>query len=366
MPFYSTTSATSGNATQLQGRALSATAPTGGQSLVWDGSSWVPAFATTGPTGAQGADGGRIFYGTGTPASNLGRSGDSYVDVTSNAGRLYGPKTSGGWGSGISLQGGQQGAAGSTGPTGIGSTGPTGAGGTGATGPTGSTGGAGAAGSSGATGATGPTGAGGTGPTGPASAVTGPTGPSGGPTGVTGPTGASSTGMTGPTGAAGAAGTAGSTGGTGATGPTGTAGTNGTSVTGATGATGPTGVATTGPTGPSGGPTGVTGATGPTGSGITTTFTSVDNSATSSRLLTPSSPRYQSFAGAGFNEARLPTGPSGTAGREFVFTMQSNSGGYLIVKNNTGGALKTITGTSGGTICFAVWDDTTSAYKAIP
>jgi len=99
---------------------------------------------------------------------------------------------------------------------------------------------------------------------------------------------------------------------------------------------------------------------------MTSTFSSVDTSATSSRSLTPSSPRYQSFAAAGFNEARLPTAPSGTAGREFVFTMQSNSGGYLIVKNNTGAALKTITGTSSGVICFAVWDDTASAYKAIP
>lgn len=363
MPFYSTTSASSGNATQLQGRAVAATAPTGGQSLVWDGSSWVPGFATTGPTGAQGADGGRIFYGTGAPASNLGRSGDSYVDVTSNAGRLYGPKTSGGWGTGISLQGGQQGAAGSTGPTGAGSTGPTGAGSTGATGPTGNTG---SSGSAGATGATGPTGAGGTGPTGPASSVTGPTGPSGGPTGVTGPTGASSTGATGPTGASGAAGAAGSTGSTGPTGARGLAGAGGAA--GADGATGPTGASLTGPTGPSGGPTGSTGATGPTGiagTAIPASYGQVNASGESFRYLTTSSPRYQSFAGGGFNEARLPTGPSGMAGREFVFTMR-NSFGYLTVKNNSGSSLKTITGTSGGSICFAVWDDTTSAYEVIP
>jgi len=99
---------------------------------------------------------------------------------------------------------------------------------------------------------------------------------------------------------------------------------------------------------------------------MTTAFSSIDSSAFASRSLTPSSPRYQSYAGAGFNDARLPTGPSGTEGREFVFTMTSNSGGYLIVKTNAGSALKTITGTSGGSICFAVWDDTTSAYKAIP
>jgi hypothetical protein len=362
MPFYSTTSATSGNATQIQGRAIAATAPTGGQSLVWDGSSWVPAFATTGPTGAQGADGGRIFYGTGAPASNLGSSGDSYVDVTSNAGRLYGPKASGSWGTGISLQGGQQGAAGSTGPTGSGSTGPTGAGSTGATGPTGNTG---SSGSSGATGATGPTGAGGTGPTGPASAVTGPTGPSGGPTGVTGPTGASSTGVTGPTGAAGAAGTAGSAGSTGATGPTGTAGTNGTSITGATGSTGPTGAANTGPTGPSGGPTGVTGATGPTGlagTAIPSSYGQVDASGLTSRNLSTSSPRYQSFGGSASKTVNLPTGPSGIAGSDFVFV---NSGiGLLTIRDNAGNSLKTVTGSGSGTIAFAAWDSSSNSYKA--
>ena len=363
MPFYSTTSATSGNATQLQGRALSATAPTEGHSLVWDGSAWVPGFATTGPTGPGGVDGGRIFYGTGAPASNLGRSGDSYVDVTSNAGKLYGPKTSGGWGSGISLQGGQQGPTGVTGPTGSGSTGPTGAG---ATGPTGPAGGTGSSGAAGATGATGPTGAGGTGPTGPASSITGPTGPSGGPTGVTGPTGASATGPTGPTGAAGAAGANG-TSVTGATGPTGAAGSAGTAgSTGATGPTGATGTAATGPTGPSGGPTGPTGSTGPTGTSLGTSFSSIDNSGVSYRSLTPASEKYQAFAGSGTLTAVLPTGPSGMLGREFVFTMRSSSGGSLSIQTNDGVTLKTITGTGSGGIAFAVWKDSSSAYVSAP
>ena len=379
MPFYSTTSATSGNATQIQGRAIAATAPTGGQSLVWDGSSWVPAFATTGPTGAQGADGGRIFYGTGAPASNLGSSGDSYVDVTSNAGRLYGPKASGSWGTGISLQGGQQGAAGSTGPTGSGSTGPTGAGSTGATGPTGNTG---SSGSSGATGATGPTGAGGTGPTGPASAVTGPTGPSGGPTGVTGPTGASSTGVTGPTGAAGAAGTAGSAGSTGATGPTGTAGTNGTSITGATGSTGPTGAANTGPTGPSGGPTGptgigATGATGPTGAGATGPTGSGTTGPTgtvigawlygiegtgTTRVLSPTSAKYQKFGSASACTVKLPTAPSGINGAEFLFTIYG--GGSLEIQYASGTRIATITG--GTPIQHVVWNSSLSVWETFP
>jgi hypothetical protein len=99
---------------------------------------------------------------------------------------------------------------------------------------------------------------------------------------------------------------------------------------------------------------------------MTTEFSSIDASAFSSRSLTPSSPRYQSFLGGGFNQVTLPTGPSGTAGREFVFTMRNAFGGYLNVTSNSGALLKTITGSGSGTICFAVWDDTTSAYKAIP
>ena len=252
MPIYSTSSPSSGNATQLQGRAVSSTAPLAGHALVWSGSAWVPSTGTPGPTGPAGNDAAAWYSGTVVPPSNLGKSGDWYIDTA--AGRLYGPKASGSWGSGILLQSGPQGPTGSggaTGPSGAGPTGPTGLGATGPTGP-------GVTGPTGLRGVTGPAG----GPTGPASTVTGPTGPGG----STGPTGV---GATGATGAAGSAGTNGSTGptGVGATGPTGAA------PTGATGAsfTGPTGPASTvtGPTGPSGGPTGpastVTGPTGPSG-----------------------------------------------------------------------------------------------------
>ena len=162
MPFFSISSPTSGNATQLQGQPISATAPATGTVLTFDGTAWLATQGITGPTGAQGTDGARIFWGTTGPASNIGRSGDFFID--GSAGVLYGPKASGAWGSGLQLQSGP------TGPTGI----------TGAasvvTGPTGPSGGP-----------TGPTGS-----TGPASLVTGPTGstgPSGGPTGATGVTG---------------------------------------------------------------------------------------------------------------------------------------------------------------------------------
>ena len=165
MPYFSIQSPTSGNALQLQGRTVSATGPTGGQVLTWDGSSWAPLPGVTGPTGSAGADGPQIYSGVTGPFAGLGRSGDWYIDSTS--GVLYGPKANNAWGSGLQLQTGQQGP---TGPVGL----------TGATGP-----------------ANGPTGA--TGPTGAASAVAGPagaTGPAGvgatGPTGSQGPAGSSS------------------------------------------------------------------------------------------------------------------------------------------------------------------------------
>jgi hypothetical protein len=199
-----------------------------------------------------------VLSGESPPTGGVGNVGDLFID-TANA-ILYGPKTIGGWPSGIDLSQGPTGP-GVTGPTGPQVTGPTGAastvtGATGATGPvvtgpTGSTGGYAFA----ATGATAPSlttpGAiwldttngkyfvlydevfleigvqGERGPTGPA--VTGPSG-------VTGPQGLASD-VTGPTGPL-------------ATGPT--------------GATGPQGLASevTGPTGPSDGPTGPTGSLG--------------------------------------------------------------------------------------------------------
>ena len=287
MPYFSIQSPTSGNATQLQGRAVAATGPTGGQVLTWDGSSWAPLSGTTGPTGAAGVDGRMIYSGSTGPLVGLGRSGDYYIDF--NAGVLYGPKANNAWGYGLQLQTGQQGP---TGPAGIGYTGPTGAG---ATGPTGYTGPSVTGATGAASNVTGPTGS-----TGPS--VTGPTG-STGATGVTGPANSITIGTVSARAIAGASlsgspgaqilslslpyGPAGGTGPTGATGsiPTIGIGNVGTgpadaSVTQVSGGVllnfsfpqGPTGAASTvtGPTGPSGvGPTGPTGAsstvTGPTG-----------------------------------------------------------------------------------------------------
>lgn len=93
---------------------------------------------STGATGAAGADGKTVRSGSGVPSGGLGVDGDFYINTTANT--IYGPKTSGAWGSSSSLIGptGATGATGSTGPTG-----PTGA--TGATGSTGATGPAGLA-----------------------------------------------------------------------------------------------------------------------------------------------------------------------------------------------------------------------------
>jgi hypothetical protein len=57
----------------------------------------------TGNTGAAGADGKTVLNGSGAPGSGLGSDGDFYIDTTAHA--VYGPKTSGAWGSPTSLIG---------------------------------------------------------------------------------------------------------------------------------------------------------------------------------------------------------------------------------------------------------------------
>jgi len=267
MPFFSISTPSSGNATQLQGRTVAATAPATGAGLFWNGTAWAPGNGTTGPTGSPGVDGAKFYSGSSGPTGSFGNSGDFWLDV--NSGVLYGPKASGSWGAGLQLQSGPQGptgpqstVAGPTGPTGVsnvtGPSGPTGI--TGATGPTGSTGVRGAtllAGQGAPLNAYGENGdwyidtlaadfygpkSGGTwgsatidllaitGPTGAQSMVTGPTGVIG-PTGSTGPTGAPST-VAGPTGV------------TGPNGPTGPTGITGASYTNTTST--PTGLGATG------------------------------------------------------------------------------------------------------------------------
>lgn len=149
MPFFTLSSPSSGNATQLQGRPVGSTLPATGSVLSYNGSAWVPGQGVTGPSGPRGDDGSKIYGGSGAPAAGFGVSGDFWLDVAN--GRLYGPKADGLWGSPLQLQSGPAGPTGSTGPV---STTP---------GPTGSTGPA----------STVP------GPTGPASSVAGPTGPRG-------------------------------------------------------------------------------------------------------------------------------------------------------------------------------------------
>jgi hypothetical protein len=136
MPFFSLPATLSGSATQLQGRAVSATAPAANQVLAWSGSAWLPATGVTGPTGA---DGSQFYGGSGAPSAGFGNSRDFYLDVDN--GRLYGPKADGSWGSPLQLQSGAQGPSGvtgATGPSGQSYTGPSGV--DGSTGPTGATG----------------------------------------------------------------------------------------------------------------------------------------------------------------------------------------------------------------------------------
>lgn len=105
----------------------------------------------TGPSGTNGIDGKTVRNGSGTPSSGLGVDGDFYIDVSANT--IYGPKTTGAWGTSTSLVGptGATGPAGATGDTGA--TGPQGI--QGVQGPQGDLGPAGADGAPGADGAQG-------------------------------------------------------------------------------------------------------------------------------------------------------------------------------------------------------------------
>jgi hypothetical protein len=136
MPFFNLPASLTGNATQLQGRAVSATAPAANQVLAWSGSAWLPATGVTGPTGA---DGSQFYGGSGAPSAGFGNARDFWLDTTN--GRLYGPKANGSWGSPLQLQSGAAGPTGVTGATGADGqsyTGPSGV--DGSTGPTGATG----------------------------------------------------------------------------------------------------------------------------------------------------------------------------------------------------------------------------------
>jgi hypothetical protein len=114
-----------------------------------------------GPVGPVGVNGKTVWNGSGSPSSNIGTNGDFYIDTSGHY--IYGPKSSGSWGSGVSLVGpqgtpGVTGATGGTGPQGpIGATGPQGA--TGRQGPQGAAGKNGVNGTNGLDGTNGITGA---------------------------------------------------------------------------------------------------------------------------------------------------------------------------------------------------------------
>jgi hypothetical protein len=69
-----------------------------------------------GSPGSNGVDGKTVLSDTGVPSNGLGTNGDFYLDTA--ASRLYGPKTSGAWGSGVTLVG-ATGSAGAAGPSNI-------------------------------------------------------------------------------------------------------------------------------------------------------------------------------------------------------------------------------------------------------
>ncbi|MBB6127328.1 collagen-like protein [Mucilaginibacter lappiensis] len=64
---------------------------------------WGSGLSLKGATGATGAAGSATLSGAGTPAPSLGNNGDYYLDKTNYL--LYGPKTSGGWGTPVNLRG---------------------------------------------------------------------------------------------------------------------------------------------------------------------------------------------------------------------------------------------------------------------
>ena len=78
-----------------------------------------------GDTGANGKDGASVLNGTSDPTTSTGKDGDFYINTNSH--KIFGPKASGLWPTGVNIVGpqGEQGIQGVQGPKG--DTGPTGA-----------------------------------------------------------------------------------------------------------------------------------------------------------------------------------------------------------------------------------------------
>lgn len=60
-------------------------------------------FQTSGPSGANGADGKTVITGSGAPSSGTGVDGDTYIDITNWY--IYSPKAAGAWPAGAPLVG---------------------------------------------------------------------------------------------------------------------------------------------------------------------------------------------------------------------------------------------------------------------
>lgn len=86
------------------------------------GGGWGAGVSLIGASGTNGTNGFTVRNGTGSPSSGIGVNGDFYIDTTAHS--IYGPKTAGAWGAATTLVG-PTGSTGSTGATG--STGSTGA-----------------------------------------------------------------------------------------------------------------------------------------------------------------------------------------------------------------------------------------------
>jgi hypothetical protein len=105
-----------GNAISLQGAAGATGTPGTPGTPGAPGTPGTP--GTPGATGATGAAGSQILSGTTPPTATIGNPGDYYFDDLTDS--LYGPKTSTGWGTAVSLRGaaGAAGAAGQNGAQG--------------------------------------------------------------------------------------------------------------------------------------------------------------------------------------------------------------------------------------------------------
>lgn len=85
--------------------SVGATGPAGSASTVPGPQGISGTAGTNGTNGTNGLDGQTVLNGTSAPSSGLGNNGDFYINTTTSV--MYGPKTSGSWGSSTSIVGPQ-------------------------------------------------------------------------------------------------------------------------------------------------------------------------------------------------------------------------------------------------------------------